>query len=206
MPRQRMRQAAVVVGTCLAIGTSAAVATAGGDGHDRKDQGKALKVTLRDAQGHRVGYVQFRQRRDHAVAVKVVARGLTPGFHGFHVHAVGVCDPTSIDPKTGSPFFSAGPHLNPTGAPHREHAGDLPVLLVRANGRADLSVATDRFRLSDLKDADGSAVIIHANPDNFANIPTRYQSELNPPGQRGPDAMTLDAGDSGPRVVCGATR
>jgi Cu-Zn family superoxide dismutase len=51
---------------------------------------------------------------------------------------------------------------------------------------------------------DGSAVIVHALPDNYANIPTRYRSAQT--GAPGPDADTLKAGDSGGRVVCGVVR
>jgi Cu-Zn family superoxide dismutase len=42
-------------------------------------------------------------------------------------------------------------------------------------------------------------VIIHALPDNFGNIPQRYAPE-------GPDQITRDTGDSGPRIACGTVR
>jgi Cu-Zn family superoxide dismutase len=57
--------------------------------------------------------------------------------------------------------------------------------------------------LPDLFDLDGSAVIVHADSDNYANIPDRYRSSN---GQPGPDAETLEAGDSGSRVACGVVR
>ena len=69
-------------------------------------------------------------------------------------------------------------------------------LLVKRNGTATLRLTTDRFTIADLRDADGSAVMVHAGADNFANIPPRYA-----PG--GPDQATLDTGDSGARVACG---
>jgi len=37
----------------------------------------------------------------------VQVRGLKPGEHGFHIHAVGKCDPPA--------FTSAGAHFNPYG-------------------------------------------------------------------------------------------
>lgn len=42
---------------------------------------------------------------------------------------------------------------------------------------------------------------MHALPDNFANIPTRYQSMTE--GTFGPDSATLPTGDAGGRVACG---
>jgi Cu-Zn family superoxide dismutase len=113
---------------------------------------------------------------------------MPPGFHGFHVHAVGECVP---------PFTSAGGHLNPSGADHGDHAGDLPSLLVNADGRGMLATATDRFSLSDLRDVDGSAVMVHSGRDNFANIPSRYG---------GPDPETRATGDAGSRLACGVVR
>ena len=58
---------------------------------------------------------------------------------------------------------------------------------------------TDRFRFQDLLLGDGSAVVVHARPDNYANIPTdRYDPD--------PDATTLATGDAGDRIACGVVR
>jgi superoxide dismutase, Cu-Zn family len=121
-----------------------------------------------------------------------------PVGHGFHVHATGTCDP-SIPAGQTSPFTSAGGHFNPTGATHGSHAGDQPVLLVNADGTATARFATDRFGVESLLDADGSAFIVHAAPDNYANIASRYSAA----GVPGPDAATLTTGDAGARVFCG---
>ena len=52
-----------------------------------------------------------------------------------------------------------------------------------------------------MRDSDGSAVIVHASPDNFANIPDRYHSyEEN---VFGPDSATRATGDAGSRAGCG---
>lgn len=63
-------------------------------------------------------------------------------------------------------------------------------------GLARAEFQTDSFTVDELLDADGSAVIIHAGPDNYANIPTRYSTS-------GPDAVTLATGDAGARIACG---
>jgi superoxide dismutase, Cu-Zn family len=77
----------------------------------------------------------------------------------------------------------------------------VPSLLVNEDGTAQLQFATDRFSISDLFDADGSALVVHADRDNYANIPDRYIQEAT--GIPGPDADTLATGDSGERVACG---
>lgn len=118
--------------------------------------------------------------------------GLEPGFHGLHIHAVGQCDSS-----TEKPFSSAGGHLMVgEGHAHGQHAGDLPSLLVLSGGQGVLALGTNRFTAEDLLDADGSALVIHAGPDNFGNIPAdRY----NPAA----DEATLTTGDAGGRIGCG---
>jgi Cu-Zn family superoxide dismutase len=71
------------------------------------------------------------------------------------------------------------------------------------DGTGVLAATTDRFTLADLRDDDGSAVMVHELADNYANIPERYQSDA---GGRGPDAETLGAGDAGSRLACGELR
>lgn len=160
-------------------------------GADRYDK-RVARATLVDAAGKRVGVVRFqRPGKGRALRVTVSARGLSPGFHGFHVHTVGKCE--------GPTFMTAGPHLNPTNAKHPGHSGDMPGLLVDGAGRAEARFTTDRFSLAQLRDADGSAAMVHGLPDNEANIPKdRYDPD--------PDEMTLATGDAGPRIACGLVR
>lgn len=143
-------------------------------------------ATFRNPAGEDVGTVRFTQVGGK-VLVEAQVRNLLVGFHGFHVHAVGRCDAPS--------FESAGPHLAAPGVAHDDHAGDFPSVYVNADGTGMLSFLTDRLAVSRLLDADGNAVIVHANADNFANIPERYAPR--------PDMMTLESGDSGGRVACG---
>ncbi len=123
----------------------------------------------------------------HAVEVTVTVTGLPPGAHGFHLHAVGRCEP---------PFTSAGGHFDPgphgmmdPDANHPFHMGDLPNLVADASGRATLTTTTNRVTLSpgplSLFDQDGSAVIIHGNPDR---------------GETGPEKSGVSGG---PRIACG---
>ncbi len=66
-----------------------------------------------------------------------------------------------------------------------------------ADGTATARSVTDRLDPTKLA---GRAVILHAGPDNFANIPAdRYSAG----GVPGPDSMTTSTGDAGKRLACG---
>lgn len=158
-----------------------------------------LSITVQDPTGDDVGTVEVTADEAGATMVSVEVDGLEPGFHGFHVHTTGKCEPDSADPndpaKTGD-FLSAGGHLAEEGTSHGEHTGDLPSLLVVEDGTGMLEFTTDRFTEEDLADEDGSAFMVHSGRDNFANIPERYAPD-------GADDDTLGAGDAGDRVACG---
>ena len=171
----------------LAAALTAPLYGSGGSSSSRSH----VKVELSNEAGASVGFVKL-TKQGGTVIVRGEVSGLTPGFHGFHVHAVGECV---------APFTSAGGHYNPAGVGHGSHAGDMPSLLVLDDGTAEAQFATDNFAIDDLFDADGSAIIVHAGADNFANIPTRYVSTTT--GLPGPDAATLATGDAGARVACG---
>lgn len=141
-------------------------------------------ATIRDSNGQIIGMASFVESGAADVKVTVEVSGLTPGLHGMHVHTVGKCD--------GPEFVTAGGHFNPRNVKHGlqtsdgPHSGDLPNLVVGSDGKARFSMTVSRFTLSvgslSLMDADGSAVVVHALPD---------------------DGMTDATGNSGGRVACG---
>jgi Cu-Zn family superoxide dismutase len=175
--------------TILAVGgmVLATLVTGGEAGGGASPEGSQARAILQDSGGNPVGDVKLKQEGD-TVKIKVrIEDGVSPGFHGFHIHTAGTCV---------APFTSAGGHYNPAVASHPNHSGDLPALYVDADGEAEARFATDRFALDDLFDADGSAFILHAGRDNYANIPTdRYDPD--------PDTTTLATGDAGSRFACG---
>ena len=124
------------------------------------------------------------------VEIHLTAKGLKPGMHGFHIHAVGKCEPT---------FAAAGGHFDPgpagntdPDANHPFHMGDAPQLEVAANGEGTLDAVTTRVTLSDgpltLFDADGTAIILHGNPD------------------QGITGATGSGVSGGPRIACGVVQ
>ena len=165
----------------------------------------SARTVLRDVNGTERGGVLFTQESGGKIRVRMVTSGLAQGWHGFHVHTTGNCTVTSGLPT--DPFGAAGGHLGsaaPLSQGHGAHDGDLPLLYVNADGVARATFRTDNFTFAQLLDTDGSAVVIHAAADNYANIPARYSSSTPiTPGATGPDAATLGTGDSGARQRCG---
>lgn len=155
---------------------------------------------LVDPEGQPRGTVEFAEV-EGGTLVTARATSLPPGFHGLHIHTTGLCEPDSenpADPGERGAFLSAGGHLkgDDDEAVHPEHAGDLPPLYVSGDGTGEIVTLTDHLDRDQLLDADGSAVMIHENSDNLANIPERYAPD-------GPDEDTRSAGDGGSRIACG---
>lgn len=114
--------------------------------------------------------------------ITINATGMAPGAHGFHLHTTGKCEAPG--------FTSAGGHLNPDNRKHGtmaaggSHLGDLPNLNIGANGAGNVTevVPGGRGALGAIFDGDGTAVIIHDQPDDYRTDPT---------------------GNAGGRVACG---
>jgi superoxide dismutase, Cu-Zn family len=101
------------------------------------------------------------------VDIAIRVRGLTDGKHAVHIHEAGNCAPCGaalghFDPGR---FGNSSPDAN-----HPFHAGDLVNIDVK-KGRGTLRTTTSRVTLSpgplSIFDADGSAFIIHVNPDTY---------------------------------------
>jgi Cu-Zn family superoxide dismutase len=135
-------------------------------------------VQLINALGAPIGTVRTWQT-PAGLAFRIEAGGLPQGVHGIHVHAVGRCDPPE--------FQSAGSHWNPAAKKHGTrnplgpHAGDLPNVTVMANGVLAETVTLAGTNLASLHDADGAALVLHAQPDDY---------------------MTDPSGSSGARIAC----
>lgn len=110
------------------------------------------------------------------VVLRVEAKGLTPGWHGMHFHEKAVCE--------GPKFTSAGPHVHAATPvvhgllnPNANDAGDLTNVFVAADGTATVELFSPLVSLRAgqdkpaLLDADGSALVIHAHPDDYQSQP-----------------------------------
>jgi Cu-Zn family superoxide dismutase len=164
---------------------------------------QALNVVVKTVGAEESGVLSFVEV-DGLDAVRITGElhGLEPGEHGLHIHEFGICDPSGDEP-----FSSAGGHFNPAGVHHGPgplmgatpsvatpvstdmdaHAGDLGNITADENGDAVVDITSERISLvpgeaNSLDDADGSAIVVHQDPD---------------------DLHTDPSGNSGPRVACG---
>jgi Cu-Zn family superoxide dismutase len=175
MVRRQLTLILALAGAALAVGAPVMALASSGASH--------ASAELRDAGGGVVGWAGFAEDATGRLHVNVHVKGIPAGLHGIHIHAVGACSPD---------FLAAGGHHNPLGAAHGldspvgAHAGDLPNLVVNEAGVGHLDATSDRASLSNgpttIFDADGSALIIHAGPD---------------------DQVTNPTGNSGGRIACG---
>ncbi|AFJ48479.1 superoxide dismutase family protein [Shimwellia blattae] len=104
-------------------------------------------------------------------------KGLEPGVHGFHIHANPSCEPGEDQGKT-VPALKAGGHLDPqnTGqhlGPYNDagHSGDLPGLVVTADGDARYPVLAPK--LKKLDEVKNHALMVHVGGDNYADHPAK---------------------------------
>ncbi|MBU5467220.1 superoxide dismutase family protein [Virgibacillus sp. MSJ-26] len=122
--------------------------------------------------------------QEGGVQVKLEVNGLSPGFHGVHIHEFGKCE--------GPDFKSSGNHFNPDGKEHGlmhpegSHIGDLPNIEADSSGYAEAELMADEATFTDGKNSllkeDGTSLVITADKDDGVNQP---------------------GGKSGERVACG---
>ena len=161
----------VAVGNAMA-GTATGTAMAG----------VPQSVAFTGADGALLGSVMVSEDPGGLV-MNVSAIAMPPGVHGIHLHEKGLCE--------GPKFASAGAHWNPGAKQHGRdnlagpHAGDLANLTVAADGSAKVSIPVAGVKTASgammLADADGTALVIHAKPDDYKTDPS---------------------GDSGDRIAC----
>jgi Cu-Zn family superoxide dismutase len=199
--------AATAPGTTPAVwtGSPAPSEPSGMEGDQQQPTAQSITTQLKAPDGTRVATAKFDFSNGYATITIATtgAGGLTPGFHGVHIHKTGKCEPNSTAPTGGTPgdFLSAGGHFQAPGHAGEPASGNLTSLEVRKDGVGMLVTTTDAFTLEDLLSGEKTAIIIHAGADNFGNIPRDRYTQTN--GTPGPDATTMSTGDAGKRVACG---
>jgi Cu-Zn family superoxide dismutase len=176
----------ILAGAAGLAGVALAVAPAWSEDAAPAAAPGAASAVIKDAAGKELGVVKLKAA-PRGLFLSAKLSGLTPGVHAFHIHEKGVCE---------GDFKSAGGHFNPTHAKHGFmsegglHAGDMPNLDVPDSGSVDMELFLPDVSLTpgaegNLLDADGSAFVVHAGPDDYMSDP---------------------AGNAGARVACGVVQ
>jgi Cu-Zn family superoxide dismutase len=143
---------------------------------------ETASAILKDKDGKEVGTASLTDT-PNGVLIRLDLTAVPAGDQAFHIHQTGKCEPPD--------FKSAGGHYNPDGTKHGlmnqegPHGGDMPNLHVPADGKLSIEVLNTLVSLDGeraLLDDDGSALVIHAGPDDYVSDP---------------------AGHAGDRIACG---
>ncbi|OCT17050.1 hypothetical protein A8709_23965 [Paenibacillus pectinilyticus] len=147
----------------------------------------SVSLSLIGSNNQPVGKAELTAVKD-GVQLDVQVSGLPPGVHGIHIHEKAVCEAPTFD--------SAGSHFNPQKKEHGFlnpkgfHAGDLPNLVVDAQGNGTFRAVTKSAVLvpdkpNSLIKPDGFSLVIHEKED---------------------DLKTDPSGNSGKRIACGGAK
>ncbi len=158
------RTSLIVASALLAM----VVVACGSNESDSVEIGAAASAEIKGPEGEAMGVVMLTQGR-RGVLVSANLRGLTPGYHGFHIHETGTCEPD---------FSAAGDHFAPEGMGHGymnqdgHHAGDLPNIYAAADGTAVADFFNGEITLqagesNSILDGDGTAIIVHEKADSY---------------------------------------
>lgn len=157
-------------GAALAVMAFGGVAMA--DNHMEAAHNKAKAEIINNA-GDPIGTIDVTEGTK-GVVLNVTLRNLPAGAHGFHIHNVGDCSDHDM-------FKMSGGHIKEEGDSHGflnengPEAGDLRNLVVPSNGMLKAEFYAPDLKVSGegltLLDENGSAFVIHADPDDYTTQP-----------------------------------
>lgn len=160
-------------------GTAAPAAEAATDSAPTTGTARSATAQMMGAGGETFGTVTVAETASGQIHLSFTLENLPEGTRAIHIHETGSCEPPGFD--------SAGGHL--TGgrdhgaqAPGGMHAGDLPNITIGADGSYQGEVLTDNVTMDEVLDSDGSAIVIHADADDYVSQPS---------------------GNAGDRIACG---
>lgn len=132
-------------------------------------------ATLKGATGADIGTITLTEA-PRGVLLHIEARGMTPGWHGIHFHEKGDCSDAGFK-LSGGHVHTMTPSVHGLLNPQASDQGDLTNIYAGVDGKVmaeifsplvALHAGTDR---ANLLDADGSAIVIHASPDDYTTQP-----------------------------------
>ena len=145
------------------------------------------------------GVVEFTELSNKNVRVNVNVSGLTPGYHGFHIHQTG-------DLRQGCKSLCS--HFNPFGTSHgnphsgreHRHVGDLGNIFADLDGVVSETFIDEHIKLRGKCNIIGRSVVIHEDEDDlgFGGV-----DELGHIYDHMLHQESLKTGNAGSRIACG---
>jgi Cu-Zn family superoxide dismutase len=167
--------------SAAALAGTAATATPSKDA--QKTAAPEVRANMIGVDGAPLGIVTLRETPS-GVLVTTDLKGLPEGDRGFHFHEKGVCNPADKFASAGG-HFAAGSDKHGLMVEGGPHGGDMPNQHVGADGVLKTQILNTGVTLGKgsktLKDADGSALVIHSGADDYVSQPS---------------------GDAGSRIAC----
>lgn len=136
---------------------------------------EARTSSLKSPNGQVIGQVTV-TAAPNGVILRVQAKGLTPGWHGMHFHEKADCSDPAFK-RSGGHIHAKTPVVHGMLNADFNDSGDLPNLYVNSDGSATVELYSTLVTLDPsgarpaLLDTDGSALVIHANPDDYKSQP-----------------------------------
>lgn len=131
-------------------------------------------ATFLSPQGQEIGKAVLTQTTS-GVLIDIDVSDVPAGEHGFHIHETGACN-AADGFKSAGDHFEASQHQHGYKAEKGSHAGDMPNQFVGTDGKLRAHVLNPNVTLADgpasVFDADGSALVVHANPDDYSSQPS----------------------------------
>ena len=143
------------------------------------DDAAPMIAEVKSPDGESLGTATATATPSGMMLVTLELEGVAPGIHGAHIHETGTCTPPDFD--------SAGGHLSGDKehgvmSANGPHPGDLPNIHVPDSGALTVEYFVSGLTAEMLADEDGSALVLHEQPDDYVGQPS---------------------GHAGPRLGCG---
>lgn len=174
---------AASLGVLLALAPLAALAQDSGDAPppagDVSTAPRSVTARLAGTEGQPLGTATLAETASGQMHLTLTLDGLPEGTRAIHIHETSSCEPPAFESAGG---HLAGGHDHGALSSGGMHAGDLPNITVGADGIFQGEVLTSNVTMDQVMDEDGSALVIHADADDYISQP---------------------AGNAGDRIACG---